>query len=593
MTPAEPGAQDWVLRLVSSPRRFFLLFAALVAFAFAAEITRVTPSDIGFLLYAAGRVLDGAVLYVDVVEINPPLIIALNVPVVLAARTLGLPEILLYRVAVAAVLLASIGLTARALRFLLPEEEAARRRWLLLILALVLFPLSAPDFGEREQLLLALASPFLVLAAARARGNPVPRSEAAIIGVLGGFAFALKPHFVLLWAAVEVYLMVRRRRWLPASRPESLAAAGFLLVYGTAVLLVTPAYLRMIRLLGASYLRFLHDPFLHLLVTGPGVLLTVFAVLAWVALSKRTRHPELGRLFAVAVVGSLIAAAAQQKGLRYHFYPSFGLGIVLIGVIVANSPRSLKGPAERLYHVLACAVLGTAAAMTLIESGLQVIGRGQRQGEPELAPLSALVREKAAGEPVFVMSYHIGSAFPLINYSGAFLGSRFHQLWILAADYLHLLKSPEPLRYREPAAMPPSERFLNEAVLADLRRYRPRLLIVLRHARDHPSNGYRRLDYVRYFGRDPRFAEIFEHYQQLDVIGNYAVYERGTTAAPRSSRRPASAPGTQDLQRRRGDVLGVGLRSPTFLLRLGIFVLIVAGLTAQQVTWRSSSSARH
>jgi hypothetical protein len=51
-----------------------------------AELASVARSDIAFLLYAAGRVLDGARLYLDVVEINPPLIIALNLPAVLLAR---------------------------------------------------------------------------------------------------------------------------------------------------------------------------------------------------------------------------------------------------------------------------------------------------------------------------------------------------------------------------------------------------------------------------------------------------------------------------------------------------------------------------
>ena len=53
----------------------------------------------------AGRVLDGARLYVDVVEINPPLVIALNAAAVWAARLLRVSEILVYRLVVTAALL--------------------------------------------------------------------------------------------------------------------------------------------------------------------------------------------------------------------------------------------------------------------------------------------------------------------------------------------------------------------------------------------------------------------------------------------------------------------------------------------------------
>ena len=66
---------------------------------------------------------------------------------------------------------------------------------------------------------------------------------------------------------------------------------------------------------------------------------------------------------------------------------------------------------------------------------------------------------------VFVMSYHIESAYPLINYSGGRSASRFPHLWILAAEYLDALKSQEPLRYRDRSEMTPRERYLNRAVL--------------------------------------------------------------------------------------------------------------------------------
>jgi hypothetical protein len=342
----------------------------------------------------------------------------------------------------------------------------------------------------------------------------------------------------------------------------------------------------MVRLLGGSYLMFLYHPFLHLLVTGPGVILSWFAVLAWIALSKHLRSPVLGEVLMVAVVGALVAGAAQQKGLPYHFYPSWALALVLLGLLVADSWGAMRGAAERLYHVLAGAVLATAVIVALVNGCLQLAGRGRPGGEPELVPLSRLVREKASGQPILVMSHHIGSAFPLINYSGAMLGSRFHHFWILAADYLDRMKSAEPLHYRAPEEMPASERYLNAAVLADLERYRPRLLIVLRNARDLPRNGYRRFDYIRYFERDPGFAKIFRQYQALDIIGNYAVYERVLGSEPRVGPPPTATPGTQNLRRRRADVLGLGLWRPTFLLRLGVFLTMIAGLTVLQFVRR-------
>jgi hypothetical protein len=575
---------------VATRRGYLLTSAAIVAFSLGVELRRVIPSDTGFLLYVAGRVLDGARLYVDIIEINPPLIVGLNLPVVLASRALGVPDILVYQLAVAALLLACIGLTGRVLGYLFPAGDARPRRWILLLITLVLFLLSGAYFGEREHLVLALVSPYLVLVAVRAVKQWLPGWDAAAVGVLAGLGFALKPHFLLLFAAVEGYLLVRRRGTAGAARPETLAACGVLLAYGVAVLLVTPSYVSMVRLLGGTYLEFLYDPFLRLLVTGPGVILSWFAVLAWIALSKHLRSPALGEVLVVAVVGALLAGAAQQKGFPYHFYPSWALALVLLGVLVADAWNGMRGAAERLYHVLAGAVLATAVILAVVQGSLLLAGRARPGGEPELAPLSRLVRDKANGQPIFVMSYHIGSAFPLINYGGAVLGSRFHHFWILAADYLDRMKSPEPLRYRPPGEMSASERYLNEAVLADLQQYRPRLLIVLRNARDDPRNGYRRFDYIRYFERDPRFATILNQYQELDTVGNYVVYEHVTGSEARVRPPPTATPGTRDLRRRRADALGLGLWSPTFRLRLGVFLTMIAGLAALQLARRTQRS---
>ena len=101
---------------------FALAIVFLLGISLAAEFRSYAGADTGFLLDAAGRVLDGARLYVDVVEINPPFIIALNVSLVGAARLLHLSEILLYRIVVTAALLGS----TVALRGVAPQCSPAR-----------------------------------------------------------------------------------------------------------------------------------------------------------------------------------------------------------------------------------------------------------------------------------------------------------------------------------------------------------------------------------------------------------------------------------------------------------------------------------
>ena len=170
------------------------------------------------------------------------------------------------------------------------------------------------------------------------------------------------------------------------------------------------------------------------------------------------------------------------------------------------------------------------------------LGSGGDSDRTQFDALVDAVRSRARNAGVFVMSYHLRSAYPLINYSGTWSASRFPHLWILASEYRDELAAEGPLRYRAPEAMSRVERYLNRAVVEDFRRRRPRLLVVFRPARDVPANGLRRLDYIAYFQRNPAMAEMLADFQLVKELGDYLVYER-LAASPGPARRPRSSRG--------------------------------------------------
>jgi hypothetical protein len=521
-------------------------------------------------------VLDGARLYRDVVEINPPLIVALNLPAVIVARALGVSDILVYRIGFTLALLGALTLSYRWLLRCLPTERILRGV-LTLLLALALFPLADQDYGEREHLVLALLFPYFLLTLARAEGREVKAGEATVVGLLAGLAFALKPHFLLVWLAMEGYLRLRRHVRAGRPLPETMAIGGFLGVYSVLLILVTPQYLALVRLLGALYNKFLYDSFFDLMFTGPGAALTLFALLAFVALRKHARHPEPWRVLALATLACFVSGAAQQKGLRYHFYPAIALATILLGVIAVDSRVPMGSWVRQAYRAVGISVLVTTMVVVVGRSAWEAAGIGHSAEREQFVELVRSVKSHAAGESVFVMSYHIGSAYPLVNYSGVRSASRFGQLWVLGAAYVDALRRDEPLRYRAPAEMGAAERYLNRAVREDLQANRPKLILVLRNARDRPPNSYRRLDYVAYFGRDPAIAAVLRQYQWIANVGEYALYERLAEGAARSGPPPSPAPGTLDVVRAHTEGLHLRVGNPAFLAATLCF-LVTLGL---------------
>lgn len=566
-----------ILALTRRPAAVWAACVALVALSFAAELARPPTADMAFFLYAARSVLEGARLYRDFVDMNPPPIIAFNVPIVLLARATHLREFLLYRIASAVVIGALLVYQGRIVhRYLFPDEPE-RARYLILLLCFGLFAMARIDFGQREHFVLALLLPYLLLVGAELRGRRPQSLEAGAIGLLAGIAVAFKPYFGLAWLAAEGF---RRVRASPVERwritPEMAGMLGFLAAYVLAILWLTPDYLGLSALMGSIYQSYMREPFANLLVLGPGAPLVWFALLAFLVLRRQSNRPELCALLAWSVVSCFVAGAAQQKEFRYHFYPALALAFVLLGLLAADLTDTARHKSERVYGRVSRALLVAIVVVTVGSTAFEAITASarNRQQRGELLELAAAVRTRAGGRPVGVLSYTIESAFPLVNYADVPLAIRFPCLWPFAASYWDSLASGGALRYHTVAEMSPAERYFFGAVREDLLAARPNLLLMLRPARDAAANGLRRLHYIQYFGRDPELAVFFSRFERVGEKGEYLLYQRLQGAAGPVGPAPSAAPARLDARPAPHiREIGVGRLDPESLLGLGIFVI--------------------
>jgi len=526
--------RSWVTRLLMDRCVYLAAISGIVGLGAGAQLSSHVIPDTAWYLHLAGRLLDGSRLYADLVEVNPPLIVWLNLAPVWLSRTLGISDVLLYRLGVIGLCLVSVWLCARVLKLVLREEETPLRRLIVLLALFVLLPASRQDFGEREHLMLALAFPYVLLAAARARRVHVPKGLSTAVGLLAGAGIALKPYFLILWLAVEAWLCFGPRVRTLAERVEGLLVAVVGVCYLAGIVLLTPDYLAVARTMAASYYHFLSDSVLVTVLLGDGVAICLFALLGFLALRGSGRHGELWTALAVAAAGFYAAAVLQQKGWRYHFYPSLATGLVLIGVMAADRRRRAGSAAERIYAAAVAAAAVLVPTFIAVASVTQMLdARNPRyDADPDLTRLLPVVREHAKGRPILVLSSNMASSFPLVTYSGAKWASRFPSAWILLAAYQDALSRPEPLVYRPPPRREGLERYLTEAMAAELQREPPELILVLRSGPDRQEFGVRRLDYLRYFRMDERFDRVFREYSLLGDIGQYQIYRRGPSDVP-------------------------------------------------------------
>jgi hypothetical protein len=513
-------------------RRVAILGAAvLVLGAIPAFTSRLQP-DTAWLLYAAEHMLDGARPYVDLVEINPPLILWLDALPVMIARIVGLPSALVFNTMVLALVLLSTVWCERLLEYLLPTRIALRHYVALLIL-FALAPLSRGDFGQREHLFVALAMPYILLTAVRTDGLSVGRWHALCVGAAAGLGIALKPYFMLLWVCLEAAVLLAGPKRRPRFREESLAVVGVGVVYILSVVEWTPEYFQVVRTMAGPYYTFLSNSLQTTALLGDGAQLPIIAMLAYFTLRADTERRFLWSVLAWATSALWLAAVLQHKGWRYHFYPALALSVILCGLMAVDRRCLPVGKVRRLYAAVCLALVIGVVLVTTGASTRQILDpkNPRYDADPDVSLLLPRVA-KHAGSHVLMLSWSAASAFPLMTYGGVENASRFNHLWILGALYWKDLWQAGALRYRTREEMPQLERYLNDAVVEDMTRTKPSMIIVLRPGIDSPAWGLRRLDFLGYFRRDPRFARLFEEFTYDGQVREYWLFRRANPGVP-------------------------------------------------------------
>jgi hypothetical protein len=516
------------------------LAALTIIVSLAAEMRAVPSADVSFYLYGTNRIVDGARLYVDVVEVNPPMVFVIDMPAVLVARWLHVSDIAAYRVFVVAILTLSLGLSQSSLRLLCGGSGGPSRALVNFLLVFALFAVPGEAFGQREHVMLALAVPYVLFACTWAAGLR-PARNAIIIGVLAGVGFALKPYFVLLWGAIELWLLVKR----PPGRffkPESLAVGATIVAYVITVWLVTPEYFRLLQLLGTAYSRYMSVSPLTALAIGEGSAVCLAALLAFAAFKRVGLDDPLREGLAVATASLLVAAALQRKGWWYHFYPSVATALVLLGIVLVRARTVRPALVTRVFTYVSLAavlvVVGSSLfhlVKVLVDPYAESVTR-----YPSYRELEALVAQRARGQPVMIWSFNINSGFPLVPSVGAKWGSRFPSMWLVPALYWNDMPKKRTARFRPLRERPEAERFLDSAMVDDLQMNPPTLLIVLAPSRDTSATGFARLDLRSYFAMDPRIADVLKCYRLVRRVGVHEVYQR--IASANRLRAPAPSP---------------------------------------------------
>lgn len=436
----------------------WLPYAVLVAvFALVAQLS--PTNDAAWQLWIGRQLWHGAELYRDIVEVNPPLWFWIAVPVVAGADALG--------VSGWTALVGLLALSAAVSIALVQKIRPGLKFSLVLIFAFFATAISAA--GQREQFTLIAVMPYIFLAAARAQRRDVPLPLAVSVALWAAVGLALKHYFALVPIALELWLVLKRGRRLS---PEFLVICAAGILYGAAVVLLTPEYLRsMLPLIRQAYYVY-NRPLADLLLLDP-VLISALALAGFALLRRRS---ELVQALAIAGLAFIAAFLLQLKGFRYHGVPAIGVFSTM--AIIALTELDFAAVRAKLAGLL-FAVVPVAAVVTTTQG---VLGPSAERD---------LICTIEPGSSVLVLTPFGDFAWPAVETCGLEWTSRYMFLWMLPA-FGHDPGSPliGPVR---------------TALVADLVRYRPDVIVIQKDSR----NG----NALAFVMADPRFRAQLDHYK--------------------------------------------------------------------------------
>jgi hypothetical protein len=529
MTMEAPQNQMLVRKLLSTLKP---LFFAISLFLLLYQLFEShVEGDQAFYLYAAQRVLEG--VHLDgprLVETNPPLIIWFSeIPVVLS-RLLHLSPVLALRLVVLAILAGTALWTRRLMRLCEVKRQlgptATNLLWVVMSVTMVL--IQPAEFGQREQLQLALLLPY-VLAVGTGAVLRMGIPERIGLGLAAGLAVCFKPHHLLTLLCLELFLALSRRTLRRLLSPELLASIAAGLTYVVAVRLATPEYLQtIVPLLNSTYWALGQFSLFQMAVhISPLLTLTLLLCIAtWLGLSSRLTTPQVSGAFLAAAVGATLAYFVQHTGWYHQVFTAVALFEIAAAWIAVDWLCSTH-PA-----VMEFATAGRGVWTVCLVGALVAFGSAHHAaGRHATHPGTMFAELETLPEHTTVYVFSVGmNQFPTVLERHLEWGSRFAHLWMMPAIVAN--ESRPDAAQHPPARVLPPERVAELASIQrtelteDLNRTMPEMVFVEQCDRHRCATYTGPFDAVKWFSESPAFTAMWSHYRFSKEVDGFDVYVR-------------------------------------------------------------------
>jgi len=512
----------------------FLIIALLLMIAY--KFPSFIGVDLGGCRIIKKKFLNGLKPYIDIIDINPPMIIYLNVIPVLLANTLNFTLVWAFVLAV----LFLIIICASLLKKIIAASGVFTHKQIMFVDFMFylssLYILLRHSYGQREHLFSICLVPYLFLRIFRSEiKSSLSMPVVASIGILCGIMSVLKPYFLFIIFILEMSLIYSEKSWKGLKKPEVFYFLLPICLYVVHFLFwprnMLHAFFGELVPMVLKHYNSMDYPTIELLLKSTSLILALlFSIILYINLKKKfgMQQRSMFNCFLAVGASALSMYLLQHKGWTYQQVPSiFAIGIILtfslihffknlksftakqkivnylsIGLIIFCFLYPIKVPIDNMFGVMN----STDAVFS------------QSNGFLKWSMRQVLV----PGDKIVVFSATPAYLYPYITQMEFWPGTRymFHfPLVFFNSRYTTDLQKPYP--YKALEQMEDDERQYIERVQEDIEKNKPKMLAFAsnKHNFSFLPENFNVFEYFKASGSWDKWKPYYDFaYKEHDIV---------------------------------------------------------------------------
>jgi hypothetical protein len=404
----------------SSSLAAVLLSVALVGITGSLSLQLLSPNvDVSWLLVTGERILGGAQLHRDIVEVNPPFSVWLYLPLLYGEAATGIRAETLMAFLLPALALGSAVLSGSILRAA-GWFGSKTSIWWLPVVVLMLSWLFPGDFGQREQIATISLLPWLALLAARSTSSGFSAGawpQIVIAGVGAAIFVMIKPPMAALSMILPaIWFAVSHRSLRPVFAAETIIAAAITLFYVAWIVTFQWTFLTEVMPSLAAYYIPLRLPLSELLAHWPLQAFVMLSVATWL-LARPEKMDCASFILLLAGLGYIPGFLLMGKAWTYQAIPFLSFALLAFVIQLIRS-----GVGSPLRRIVTAAVAVQAMLMTYESLYLQI--------PPDPAGIAEISRTVGSRPTIVSIAAKHQPAHPLTRLVGGDFVGRFPSMWV-------------------------------------------------------------------------------------------------------------------------------------------------------------------